>query len=414
MRVEDRPLTEVTPPHWNARTGHNVEGIADSIRTHGMKDPVGIWFTMDGEPLEPPYLIVEGSGRFYAIRDELRGDTIPTIPHDFPDEKAAQAYAVNHNLQTDASEFDEPRLEATLSGLEARERLHEAGFDGSALAELRARIDADELTKRRELLTDPDEVPDEPDAPITERGDVWLCGAHRLMCGDATAATDVESLLAGNRPGIMVTDPPYGVEYEAGWRNDALGESERRVGVVSNDDRVDWADAWKLSPSDVAYVWHASWHIADVQRDLEQAGVELRNLIVWAKSRFSISRGHYHWQHEPCWYGVRKGATAEWAGDRSQTTLWQITLDKNVEGGHSTQKPVECMERPLRNHGHGEVYDPFLGSGTAMIAAEKLGRVCYGMEIEPRYVDVAVRRWMNATGKVATRESDGAEFPVDE
>jgi ParB-like chromosome segregation protein Spo0J len=146
VQIERRPLTDVTPPSWNARTGHNVDGIAESITTHGMLDPIGVWAFQDGEPLEPPHLIVEGSGRFYAVK-QLGDAEIPTIAHDFPDEAAAQAYAINHNLQTDESEFDDARLEATLTGLEARERLHEAGFDGSALAELRARIDAGDLAR---------------------------------------------------------------------------------------------------------------------------------------------------------------------------------------------------------------------------------------------------------------------------
>ena len=139
------------------------------------------------------------------------------------------------------------------------------------------------------------------------------------------------------------------------------------------------------------YCWHADRHASEVQRSLEAAGFEIRCQIVWAKPRFAISRGHYNWQHEPCWYAVRQGKTAHWIGDHSQTTLWSIALDVNVEGGHSTQKPLECMARPIRNH-EGDVYDPFLGSGTTMVAAEQLGRLCYGMEIEPKYIAVALER----------------------
>lgn len=135
---------------------------------------------------------------------------------------------------------------------------------------------------------------------------------------------------------------------------------------------------------------------------MEAAGFEVRNQVIWSKSNFPISRGHYHWRHEPCWYAVRKGHTAKWVGDRKQTTVWEVNLDRNTEGGHSTQKPVECMARPIRNHDAAEVYEPFLGSGTTLIACEQLGRKCYAIEIEPRYIDVAVRRWQNLTGKAAT------------
>ncbi len=217
MQIERRPLTDVTPPTWNARTGHNVVGIADSIRTHGMLDPVGIWATQNDEPLEPPFLIVEGSGRFYAMRDELGEDDIPTIPHDFADEMAAQAYAINHNHQTDESSFDDARLEATLAGLEARERLHESGVDGSALAELRARLDEErQENEKGELKGDPDDVPDVQEDAITQRGDVWLCGEHRVMCGDATDARTTTATLRG-RAAVLITDPPYnlGIDYEA-------------------------------------------------------------------------------------------------------------------------------------------------------------------------------------------------------
>src|SRR5439155_1698540 len=152
---------------------------------------------------------------------------------------------------------------------------------------------------------------------------------------------------------------------------------------------------WKLFPGDVAYVWHASLHTGEVQRSLLSAGFLPRSNLIWSKPHFAISQGHYHWQHEPCWYAVREGRTARWAGDRSQTTVWDIPLrDDAFESDHGTQKPVECMARPIRNHGEAGdvVYDPFLGSGTTLIAAHRLGRVCHGCELEPRYADVILRR----------------------
>ena len=220
---------------------------------------------------------------------------------------------------------------------------------------------------------------------------------HRLLCGDSTQAADVARVLDGAKPLLMVTDPPYGVGYEPNWRNEAADKGliahwrSSRVGEVVNDDRTDWSDAYRLFPGDVAYCWHAMLHAIEVAQTIAISGFDIRAEIVWSKPRFVISRGHYHAQHESCWYAVRKGQQAHWVGDNSQTTLWEITLDANTEGGHGTQKPVECMARPIRNHA-GDVYDPFLGSGTTMVAAEQLGRACYGMEIAPAYVAVALER----------------------
>lgn len=236
-------------------------------------------------------------------------------------------------------------------------------------------------------------------------GDLWQCGEHRVLCGDSTKSEDVGRVMAGETPKLMVTDPPYGVEYDADWRNEAaekglISHAASRVGKVTADDRVDWSDAWRLFPGDVVYCWHADRHASEVQRSLEAAGFEMRSQIIWAKTVFAISRGHYHWQHEPCWYAFRSGQTAGWIGDRSQSTLWQIGWDKNVEGGHSTQKPVECMARAIRNH-EGDVYDPFCGSGTTLIACERTNRKARVIEIEPKYVNVILSRWEAETGKVA-------------
>lgn len=231
----------------------------------------------------------------------------------------------------------------------------------------------------------------------TATGQLWLVGRHRLLCGDATSADDVARLLDGAAPALMVTDPPYGVGYDPNWRNEAAAEGKlayaaRRVGEVQNDDRVDWSDAWRLFPGDVAYTWSPGGdHVILTGAALQGAGFSIRNQIIWRKSNFPISRGHYTYQHEPCWYAVRKGAQAHWIGDHNASTVWDISLDKNVEGGHSTQKPLECMARPIRNH-EGDVYEPFLGSGTTMVAAEQVERTCYAMEIHPPYVAVALER----------------------
>ncbi len=259
------------------------------------------------------------------------------------------------------------------------------------------------LSTVTEGLTDPDAIPEAE--PVAKRGDVWVCGDHRVMCGDSTDEGDVERLMVGEKPQLCVTDPPYGVEYDPAWRKEAadkglIGFHPHALGDVANDNIVDWRDAWTLIPSDVLYVWHAGRHASEVQQGIEALGFEVRCQLIWLKPSFAINRGHYNWQHEPCWYAVRKGKAAAFIGSKNETTVWDIA--RPVAGEHGTQKPVECMERPIRNHS-GDVLDPFLGSGTTMIAAERLGRRCYGMEIEPRYVDVAVKRWEEFTGRKAER-----------
>ena len=177
-----------------------------------------------------------------------------------------------------------------------------------------------------------------------------------------------------------------------------------------NDDRADWREAWAIFPGAVAYVWHGALHATTVAASLVACGFEIRSQVVWAKDRLVLSRGDLHWQHEPAWYAVRKGRRSGWCGDRKQTTLWQIpSRDQDATTVHGTQKPVDCMRRPmLTNSARGQpVYDPFLGSGTSMIAAETCGRICLGLELDPGYVDVIVTRWEKFTGGTAQLEGEG-------
>ena len=246
------------------------------------------------------------------------------------------------------------------------------------------------------------------------RGDLVTLGRHRLLCGDATSAADVTRLLDGVTPILMVTDPPYGVSYDPAWRHRVDPSQRTAVGRVANDDRAEWTAAWQLFPGDVTYVWHAAVKAATAAVDLEAAGFQIRSQIIWVKQHFALSRGAYHWAHEPAWYAVRTGATANWRGDRRQSTVWEVPnlnpmggtrSADNAVTGHGTQKPVRLFEIPLLNHTvAGEtIYDPFCGSGTALIAAEKTGRRCLALEIDPRYVQAAVTRWEAFTGYRATR-----------
>ena len=173
-----------------------------------------------------------------------------------------------------------------------------------------------------------------------------------------------------------------------------------------------WSEAWALFPGDVVYIWHAGNMAHIVAESLLKTGFGIRAQIIWAKNNLVIGRGDYHPKHEPCWYGVRKTKTGHWAGDRKQTTLWEIPKPQKSETGHSTQKPVECMKRPMENNsspGHA-VYEPFSGSGTTIIAGEMSGRAVHAIELSPAYVDVGVVRWQNFTGEKAILESTGETY----
>lgn len=255
-----------------------------------------------------------------------------------------------------------------------------------------------------DLNEDPDYVPDSAQTRC-KAGDLWILGQHRLLCGDSTSADDVSRLLDGEKPFLMVTDPPYGVEYNADWRNhscrpDGSKMTARAIGKVKNDDNADWSEAWALSPSKVAYVYHAGLFSGVVHRSLEANDYDIRAQIIWAKNNLAISRGAYHWKHEPCWYAVKKGPNAQWAGDRKQTTVWEIDKPLKSETGHSTQKPVECMRRAIANH-KGDVYEPFAGSGATLIAAHLENRRCFAIEIDAKYCDIILQRFEDLTGEKA-------------
>jgi DNA modification methylase len=218
---------------------------------------------------------------------------------------------------------------------------------------------------------------------------------HRLLCGDATQAADVTRVLGGAKPALMVTDPPYGVDYDPAWRARAgINQSDGKMGPVLNDDRHDWSQAYALAGADVLYVWHGGVHAGKVQESLERCGFQIVSQIIWSKDHFALSRGDYHWQHEPCWYAVRQGTSHNWQGARDQATVWEIARAEDAGHGHSTQKPLECMARPIRNSSQAGdvVYDPFLGSDTTLVACERLGRVGEAVELSPAYVAVALQR----------------------
>jgi DNA modification methylase len=400
INIEQRKVADLVPFARNSRThsDEQVAQIAASIKEFGFTNPI----LTDGENG-----IIAGHGRLQAAR-KLGLAEVPTIPLHGLTDAQKRAYVIADNKLALNAGWDAELLESEIRGLD------DDGFDLSLLGFNENELAA-LLAEKTEGLTDPDDVPEVPADPVSVLGDVWLLGKHRIVCGDSTDADTVAKCLNGVTPHLMVTDPPYGVEYDAAWRDDRAGkrgETGTATGKVLNDDQADWREAWALFPGDVAYVWHADLRAREVVESLESCGFAMRAQIIWAKSQLAMSRGHYHFQHEPCWYAVRKNATGHWNGDRKQSTLWQIDKPQKSETGHSTQKPVECMKRPIENNSSpGQaVYEPFSGSGTTIIAGEMTGRSIHAIELSPAYVDVAVKRWQEFTGQEATHEETGKTF----
>ncbi len=345
-------------------------------------------------------------------------------------------------VYVDLSEEEEKLILATIDPLSAM-----AGTDKEVLAALIGelpRVDSEDLQVLvdqlgakagvfKQGLTPDDEAPEPPANPVTVLGDLWLLGSHRVLCGDATSPEAVARLLGEHKPLLMVTDPPYGIELDSEWRDRAglnsCGPAEtsymkhRTEGhtetTISGDTRADWSEAFELVPSlQIAYVWHASVFTREVLNGLLRIGFLYPQQIIWNKGRTVLTRTHYWYQHEPCWY-VRK-KNAPWFGIAGEnSTIWDSPSPKFIMGGsdevkfdHPTQKPVELMRRPILNHTkRGElIYDPFLGSGTTLVAAEITERVCCGLELDPKYMDVIIHRWQELTGKIATLEGDGRTF----
>ncbi len=282
---ETRPLRDLIPYARNSRTHskEQVAQIAASIQEFGWTNPV----LVDGNNG-----VIAGAGRILAA--ELLGrETVPVIELGHLTDAQKRAYVIADNQLALNAGWDDDILRLELGDLKALDfDLSVIGFGDDELAEL--------LNPGAAGLTEPDAAPEPPAAPVSRPGDLWLCGAHRALCGDATVAGDVERAMGEAKPLLMVTDPPYGVEYDAEWRLRAgLTKPTAAYGKVSNDDRSDWREAWALFPGDVAYVWHAGRHASAVQVSLEAAGLMMRSQIIWAKSRFAIGRGDYHWQHEP-------------------------------------------------------------------------------------------------------------------
>src|ERR1700732_1957575 len=405
-RLERWPIERLIPYANNARlhSEADLDKLAAAIRKWGWTTPVLV---------DEQGNLLAGHGRI-AAAPRAGVTSIPVIVARGWSEEEKRAYRLADNQLAARASWDPDLL---------GHELQELGFGGFDLGLIGFEPDQLETILAgvgSSGLTDPDSVPEVPNQPVTRLGDLWLLGDHRVGCGDSTNSADVAQVLAGAELHLMVTDPPYGVGYDPSWRSRRkLSGGTLAQGKVLSDDRADWRQAYALFTGDVAYVWHGALHGDGVGADLAGCGLQPRAQIVWVKQHFTLSRGHYHWRHENCWYAVRQGKAGHWQGDRKQTTVWEIANNnpfgnrqREQSWGHGTQKPVECMRRPILNNSRpGQlVYDPFLGSGTSLIGAEMTGRTCIGIEISPAYVDVIVRRWEDFTGRTAIHQASGQSF----
>ena len=375
------------PRNPNKHGDKQIALLAKIIRNQGWRNPIVV--SADSG------FIVAGHGRLMAAK-VLNVEQVPVDYQPFDNEAEEYAHLIADNRIAELAEADKSELAKLVRELEDKIDLDLTGFDAPSLEELLAtkeekQVDAEPKTdKAAELQV----------KWKTEKGQMWKLGEHRLLCGDSTNAKDVERVLGDDKADIMVTDPPYGVNYDPSWRAEAgMTVNENKLGKVQNDDIADWTPAWQLFDGDVCYVYHAGAKAGTVQQSLEDSGFNIRSQIIWSKDKMALSRGDYHWQHEPCWYGVREGKKGNRTEDRTQTTVWQIAAREDSGHGHGTQKPVECMARPIRNHHCTTVYEPFSGSGTTIIACEQLDKKCRAIEIDPNYVAVALERYVDATGK---------------
>lgn len=404
LEVTYRKVEDLIPYARNARThsDEQVARIAASIKEFGWTNPIII----DGENG-----IVAGHGRTLAAR-KLGLTEVPCIELKNLTETQKRAYILADNrLALDAG-WDNEMLALELGDLkDAGVDLELTGFSDEELDELLA-------TPTESSDGDEDEAPEPQEDPVSKRGDVWILGAHRVMCGDSCSADDISKLFGSTGGGtptvsLYLTDPPYNVAYEGGTKdaltiqNDNMEDGQFRQFLV---DAFSMADT-VMKPGAVFYIWHADSEGFNFRGACRDVGWPVRECLIWAKNMFVMGRQDYQWRHEPCLYGWKEGAAHKWYSDRSQSTV--LEFDKPTRNGvHPTMKPVELFRYLMENSSKkGDVvFDSFGGSGTTLIASEETGRVARLMELDPRYVDVIVKRWQEMTGKEATLEETGATF----
>jgi DNA modification methylase len=401
--IERWPTEILVPYARNARTHseEQVAQIAASIVEFGFTNP--ILAGSDG-------VIVAGHGRLAAAR-KLGLPTVPVVVLDHLTPTQRRALVIADNRIAENAGWDEAMLQVELAALQDDDfDLTLTGFDADALADLLA---GGETTTEGQI--DEDVAPEVPETPVSRPGDVWVCGEHRVLCGDATDAEAYATVLGGELASMVFTDPPYNVNYANSAKDRLRGKNR----AILNDNLGEGFHDFLLAALTPAlehcrgsvYVAMSSSELDTLQSAFRAAGGHWSTFIIWAKNTFTLGRADYQRQYEPILYGWPEGADRHWCGDRDQGDVWQIKKPQKNDL-HPTMKPVELVERAIRNSSRpGDVVlDPFGGSGSTLIAAEKSGRRARLIELDPKYVDVIVRRWQDYAGAQAVRQSDGVAF----
>lgn len=398
LSIEYIPLVELIPYINNSRThsDEQVSQICASIKEFGFTNPILI---------DEENGIIAGHGRLLAAA-KLGLEIIPTVRLVGLTEAQKKAYVIADNQLALNAGWNLELLKIEIDNLKELDfDLDLLGF-GDALADMFPET-------IQEGLKDEDDVPEMPVEPITRTGDVWVMGKHRLMCGNSCSFDDMAILMEGTLADVWLTDPPYNVAYEGKTKeslkiqNDSMSDDNFRQFLV---DAYSTANE-HIKCGAVFYIWHADSEGFNFRAAAKDAGWKVRQCLIWKKQSMVLGRQDYQWQHEPCLYGWKEGASHLWASDRKQTTILEFNRpSRNAE--HPTMKPVELFEYCLLNNTKGGdvVLDSFGGSGTTLIAAEKNNRVARLMELDPKYCDVIVKRWQEFTGKKATLESTGEQF----
>jgi DNA modification methylase len=405
-------LSDLHPDPANVRSHdeRNLDAIAASLRQFGQAEPLVV---QSGSGR-----VIGGNGRLTAMK-ALNWTECDVVELDLDDTQAT-ALGIALNRTAELAEWDEGALAQILASLQTDEAFASLGFNEREVDELLR----DAGLAMPSLVEDPGEQ-EPPTEPVTRRGDLWLLGGHRLLCGDSTSPEDVARLMAGETAVLLATDPPYLVDYQGGnhpqsWANkpdvkdkhwDDYVDPGSGVKFFTDYLRCALAHCTERVP---VYQWHASRRQAMVEEAWKANGLLVHQTLIWVKARPVLTRSHFMWQYEPCFYGWIEGncPDSERRPPPSERNVWEIDQVGQQDGIHPTQKPLEIFERPLRFHTNpGEVcLEPFSGSGTQLVAAERLGRRCFAMELSPAFVDAALLRWQTASGKTATLEGSGETF----
>jgi DNA modification methylase len=403
LQVRLCPVDQLVPYQKNARThsDEQIAQIAASIQEFGWTNPILVG---------PDYVVIAGHARLAAAK-KLRLTEVPVIVLGHLTEKQRRALVIADNQLALNAGWDEDLLRVELRALQAEDfDLDLVGFGEIELAELLAN-DGDYAGH-----TDEDAVPETPEIAVSALGDLWLLGDHRIYCGDATQLEAIQKVMDGGLADMVFCDPPYGVAYGSSARTRREREKKR----ITNDDLGDAAFGEFLRKTSInllsvtkgaVYICMSSSELHTLQNAFTAAGGHWSTFVIWAKNRFTLGRSDYQRQYEPMLYGWREGTDHFWCGARDQGDVWFVNKPQaNVL--HPTQKPVELVERAIRNSSKSRdtVLDPFGGSGTTLIACEKHGQQARLIELEPKYVDVVVRRWEQYAERKATLADDGREF----